>query len=114
MSPNPLFSIYYNIFNACIISLENNQCDQNEVDNVYESMCGTVKVEMRDKLDSKTITLCSGLSNKRRRIRQPCWTDQISEQWNNVKGRWYKAIDRMRQKIKMEMRVAQTSFNKEV
>ncbi len=54
--------------NACIICLENNQCDQNPVDNVYESMCETVKVEMRDKLDSKTITLHSGLSNKRRRI----------------------------------------------
>ncbi len=46
--------------NACIIRLENNQCDQNAVDNVYECMCETVKVEMRDKLDSKTITLHSG------------------------------------------------------
>ncbi len=46
--------------NAYIICLENNLCDLNAVDNVYESMCETVKVEMRDKLDSKTITLHSG------------------------------------------------------
>ncbi len=52
--------------NACIINLENNQCDQSEEDNVYESMCETVNIEMRDKLDSKTITLHS--SNKRTRI----------------------------------------------
>ncbi len=64
--------------------LENNQYDQNEVDNVYESMCESVKVEMNDKLDSKTITLHSGLSNKRRMICKPWWTNQLLELWNNV------------------------------
>ncbi len=78
-------------------------------------MCESVKVEMIDNLNSKTITLHSGLSNKRRRIHKPWWTVQLSELWNNVcdaEGRWHN--DRMRQKLKMKMRMTPKCFDKEV
>ncbi len=46
-------------------------------------MCETVKVEMRCKLEGKTMTFRSGFSNKRR-IHKPWWTVQLSELCNSV------------------------------
>ncbi len=62
-------------------------------------MCNAVQSEMSGKLESKIVTLHTGLSNKRRCMHKHCWIDHLSELWNSVgelEGKWQKAKDGMR------------------
>ncbi len=77
-------------------------------------MCELVKEEMSDTLESKTIRLHSGnFSNTGRRIWEHWWTDLLSDLWNNVCDT-VRANGRMRQTLKVKMRVAQKRSDKEV
>ena len=71
--------------NETIQRLENSNKLQNDVNTMYSSFVRNVKCEMNEKLNSRRIRLSDSVSsNKKRRLKKPWWTDELSQQWNNM------------------------------
>ncbi len=103
--------------NEAIARLEIIQNDQDEIDEVYENLCMSIKTEMNEKLESKKVTITSGLSNKRRKICKPWWNEELTEMWNAVclaEDRWRKATGVRKAHLKSDMRNAQKQFDRKV
>ena len=52
--------------NVAMSSLTENINDSTNLDDLYDSFCEIIKVEMRSKLPHKTIKICSSSNNKMR------------------------------------------------
>jgi len=70
--------------NDCIITLESGYRLQSDIDGVYSNFCSVVRTEMHSKLKHRKIGVSHGLSNKRRRVGKPWWSDELSLMWNAV------------------------------
>ncbi len=67
---------------------------QQELDSAYDSFCEYVLDEIERKLDKKIVHFNTGLSNKRRRVKKPWWSDNRSKLWNELcvaEKCWYKS-----------------------
>ena len=71
--------------NETILCLENSNKTQNDVNTMYSSFVNNFKLEMNERLNLRRICLSDSVSsNKKQRIKKPWWTDDLSEQWNNI------------------------------
>ncbi len=70
--------------NVLLQFLENSAVDQTSINSTYENVVDILKHEMTNKLKSRTITIDSCNSNKKRRIRKPWWNNDLSLVWNTV------------------------------
>lgn len=71
--------------NETILRLENSNKLQNDLNTMYSSFVRNVKFEMNEKLYSRRICLSDSVSsNKKCRLKKPWWTDELSQQWNNM------------------------------
>ena len=103
--------------NSLIEQMQTQGNIQQNIDNIYDSFCDVVKEEMVSKSLKKTVTVNSGLSNKRRKMGKPWWNDELTLLWQNrcaAEKAWSKAPPKNRVRLKPEMRAAQKLFDKEV
>ena len=71
--------------NETILCLENSNKTQNDVNTMYSSFVNNFKLEMNERLNLRRICLSDSVSsNKKQGIKKPWWTDDLSEQWNNI------------------------------
>ncbi len=73
--------------------------------------------EMERKLDKKMIHINTGLNNKRRRVKKPWWSDNLSKLWNELcvaEKCWHMSPLSKMTRLKALMREAQRLFNKNV
>lgn len=64
--------------------LENSEATQCNLYHMYEQFVNTIKTEMSSKLQSKTVFIHDGVSNKRRRCKKPWWNEELTILWNEV------------------------------
>ena len=62
--------------------IENRVLNQERLNEMFDGFCNCVKSEMNEKLSHRTVRVVNGLSNKRRRVKKPYWTDDLSMLWN--------------------------------
>ncbi len=87
------------------------------MDGLYGEFCDQIKKELKCKLDYKTVIISHGLSNKRRRVKKPWWTDMLTEVWNvscDAEREWSKAVRVEKIRLKANMRATQNVFDKHV
>lgn len=72
-----------NILNDYIESIEQDVNSQEELDNIYSNLMGTIKEEMYNSLSHKTVKVQLGANNTKRKVKKPWWSDHLSELWNN-------------------------------
>ena len=65
-------------------NLVTNLQSQQDVDKIYSEFCSIVQSEMSLKLPKREIVVKFGVSNKRRRIRKPWWSDDLQAFWNDM------------------------------
>ena len=53
-------------------------------DETYEKFCSVIQNEMSTKLPKRNIIIRYGIQNKRRRIRNPWWNDDLQILWNDM------------------------------
>ena len=82
--PNDFLAERMEDLSTCIRMLENEITTQESINSVYSEFADTIISEMKDKLSFKEIHSSSNRSNKRRRIRKPWWTAQLSDLWNEL------------------------------
>ncbi len=70
--------------NDIILKLEEAEATQNSVNKLYDVVCDEIRQEMDKKLNKKGIIIKHGLSNKRRRIKIPWWSDHLTVLWNRL------------------------------
>ena len=54
------------------------------MEKVYLDFVSLVKDEMRDKLNHRTVKAVIGNNNKKRKVKKPWWTDDLTALWNNT------------------------------
>ena len=57
---------------------------QEHLDKVYLDFVSLVKDEMHDKLNHRTVKAVIGKNNKKRKVKKPWWTDDLTALWNNT------------------------------
>ena len=67
--------------NNLIEQIQTQEAVQNNIDSNYEDFCSLLKQEMEAKLSKKTVTITSGQSNKKRRMRKPWWNEELTDLW---------------------------------
>ncbi|CAG2258008.1 unnamed protein product [Mytilus edulis] len=83
--PSSFLATHLHKIEDLISSLEVQSANCSEIDQIYSDFVNLLKVEMTENLSYKVIKMSSGLlSNKRRRIKKPWWTDKLTQLWNNV------------------------------
>ena len=100
-----------------IQTIENENRAETQINSIYDEFCETVKSEMHSKLPKNVIKLKTGLSNKRRRVKKPWWTDQLSELWNRwceAENWWRDAHQQHKAHLKANMKIHQTAFDRAV
>ena len=106
-----------NILIDYIESIEQEVNSQEELDNIYSNLMGTIKEEMYDSLSHKTVKVQLGANNKKRKVKKPWWTDHLSELWNN-QCHAEKAMLRCKSKDRKQLRKSfidkRKFFNREV
>ena len=70
--------------NALIVKLETGFRLQSDIDHAYSDFCTFVRGEMHRMLPCRKILVGHGISNKRRRVGKPWWSDELTSLWNNV------------------------------
>ena len=67
-----------------IFELESSNRSQLELDKVYSVICLAIKDEMKTKLPSTKLKLSFNSCNKKRRIREPWWGEDLTAAWNEM------------------------------
>ena len=70
--------------NALIVKLETSFRLQSVIDHAYSDFCTFVRGEMHRMLPRRKILVGHGISNKRRRVGKPWWSDELTSLWNNI------------------------------
>ena len=102
--------------NEAINRLEQAETQQIDMDYSYEKLCEAVKSCMSESLASKTVHVSSGLSNKRRKVKKPWWTDKIDQlfvAFMDADKKWSKAYGCQKSKLKAERCHRQKDFDQE-
>ncbi len=100
-----------------IQQIESRDMSQQELDMVYDSFCKCVLDEMERKPDKKMVHINTGLSNKRRRVKKPWWSDNLNNLWNELcvaEKCCHKSPLSKKTRLKTLMREAQRVFDKNV
>ena len=94
------------------------QADANaRVDTAYELFQKTVLNEMNVKLEKRTVVIKDGVSNKKRKIQKPWWTEHLTLLWNDLcdaEKAWRAGPAGNKGRLKAAMRSAQKDFDKHV
>ena len=67
-----------------IAKLESNVRNQTDLDNKYDDFISLIINEMYRKVNHKKIKIKEGQSNKKRRLRKPWWSNELSAIWNEL------------------------------
>ena len=82
--PNDFLSSKTELLESVINKLNHNVDCQATIDTIYSDLELVLKSEMMEKLDFKVTTIKRGMNNKRRRVKKPWWSDNLTLLWNNV------------------------------
>lgn len=100
---------------SVISKLELETVTTEQMNNVYDMFCDVVKTEMSDKLPCKRITVYDGSNNKKKRIKKPWWTEELTVLWNDMcvaEKNWVKT--RNKKEFKSVFIMKRKTFDKEV
>ena len=67
-----------------IETLENSTRNQSDADENYNLFVNLIKKEMYQKVDFKTIKIKTGTNNKKRRLKKPWWSVELTNIWNEL------------------------------
>ena len=67
-----------------IETLENSTRNQSDADENYNLSVNLIKKEMYQKVDFKTIKIKTGTNNKKRRLKKPWWSVELTNIWNEL------------------------------
>ena len=82
--PSDFLSSKAELLENVINKLNHNVDCQATIDTIYSDLELVIKSEMMEKLDFKVTTIKWGVNNKRRRVKKPWWSDNLTVLWNNV------------------------------
>ena len=77
------------------------------MDNLYNEFCDQLEKEMENKLECRIIKMNHGLNNKRRHIRKPWWSEELSTCWNELcvaEKKWSNAVGVEKFRLKADMK----------
>ena len=103
--------------NNLIEQIQTQEAVQNNIDSNYEDFCSLLKQEMEAKLSKKTVTITSGQSNKRRKMRKPWWNEELTDLWQKrcqVEKAFTRSVAANRTNLKAEVKAAGKSFDRAV
>ena len=103
--------------NMCINRLEMNEQQQVTLNTVYDQFCDIVKLEMDSKLHHRTVHIDSGLTQKRRRVKKPYWSDELDGLWkaySDAARKANRAHGREKQRLREEARSRRQILDRQV
>ena len=98
-------------------SMRGADVSQDTINSVYDDFCDHVHSVMDTKLRKMSVNRHSSLSDKRRRIKKPWWSDELSRLWNALaqcEDIWIKARPVDKPLRKADMKSAQKRFDRAV
>lgn len=88
---------------------------QSRLDNAYDMFRNAVVNEMDLKLEKRVVVIKEGTSNKKRKIRKPWWTEQLTRLWNKsceAEKAWRVGTTKNKERLKAAMRASLKDFDK--
>ena len=114
--PNTFLIDYIDELSAVIQDIEGKVKSQVDLDCIYTNFVKIIDKEMHQKLNPRSIKLQTGVSNKKRRIKKPWWTDNLTSIWNELclREKTMLKCRNDKRKIRAEFLTQRKLFNAEV
>ena len=100
-----------------ITKIETEMHNQSEADQCYNDFTNLIRQEMYQKVHYKNIKLKEAVNNKKRRVKKPWWSEELTVLWNELclKEKAMLKAEAVSKRIKREAFLRQRKlFNKEV